>query len=423
MLEVADHQDPVSRRDAEHGQKPDQRAQRQYATAQPHREHPANQRHRQGEEEQQSQTQTPEGSLQEEEYHERYGYPVDQQLLLRGGQLVGLSQHLHVVLTRQLDSRNGILHGAHGGAEIASLHVGADVDPARLIHALYGVGGRREANVCQLLQRDLFTPGRVDRKLAQAGDAVAGLWDAPDVHVVGLATTKDVADFLAGDQRGRLPTHVARLDAVVLRRGEVHLDLRVWKVLLEVGVGVDEAGDVLHLLRDLIRLGVKHVEVGAIDAHDDGFARARKHLLDPFSQVGLHVPIEPGVAVDRLLDGDQSIVIVDCGIDADPVLAEVHAVGLVGQESLSYVRSAVAHARDLPQVLTGPNRDSKLFRSRRAGLGQPVHEEVPLLEVRKQDRPERWRHHSAGKHNDDHGNDRGSRGADDARKASAVAAL
>src|SRR5829696_3740093 len=186
---------------------------------------------------------------------------------------------------------------------------------------------------------------------------------------------------------------------------------------------VDEAGDVLHLLRDLISLGIKHIELGTIDAHNDGFAGARQDLPDPFSEVCLDVPIKPRVGIDRILDGGQSLVIVDLGIDADPVLAEVHTIGLVGQESLPNVRSAVAHARDLPQVLTGPNRDSKLFRSRSAGLGQPVHEEVPLLEIRKQDRSESWCHHGAGKHNDDHGNDRWARCANDARKTRAVATL
>jgi hypothetical protein len=48
------------------------------------------------------------------------------------------------------------------------------------------------------------------------------------VDVVCLAALEDVTDFLAGDQSGSLPAHVARLDAVVLRSGEVHLDLCVW---------------------------------------------------------------------------------------------------------------------------------------------------------------------------------------------------
>src|SRR5215207_6628366 len=43
VLEVADHQNPVSSRDAEHGQKPDQRAQREDAPAQPNGEHSSNQ--------------------------------------------------------------------------------------------------------------------------------------------------------------------------------------------------------------------------------------------------------------------------------------------------------------------------------------------------------------------------------------------
>src|SRR5215207_4384765 len=248
VLEVADHQDPVSSRYAEHGQKPDQRTQREDGAAHPHRKHSTSQRHRQGKKEQQSQTQTPEGSLQEEQDHQRYGDPVEEQTLLGSGKLGGLSYHLHVVLTRQIHSRDVLLHGAHGGAEISSLHIGSHVDPARLLGALYGVGGGGEANVCHLLQRDLLAPWRVDRKLAYAGRVVASLWGAPNVHVICLAALEDVADFLAGDQCGRLPAHISWLDAVVVRSGQVHLDLQLWYFLLEVRVRVDETGYVLHLL-------------------------------------------------------------------------------------------------------------------------------------------------------------------------------
>src|SRR5215218_8536628 len=87
VLEVADHQDPVSSRYAKDGQKPDQRAKREDTSTYPHREHSSNQRHRQGKEEQQSQAQTPEESLQEKQDHERYGDPVDQQALLGCGKL------------------------------------------------------------------------------------------------------------------------------------------------------------------------------------------------------------------------------------------------------------------------------------------------------------------------------------------------
>src|SRR5215204_2431143 len=51
VLEVADHKYPVSSRYAEHGQKPDQRTQREDGAAHPHCKHSASQRHRQGEEE------------------------------------------------------------------------------------------------------------------------------------------------------------------------------------------------------------------------------------------------------------------------------------------------------------------------------------------------------------------------------------
>src|SRR5829696_4961288 len=248
VLEVADHQDPVSSRYAEHGQKPDQRTQREDGAAHPHCKHSASQRHRQGKKEQQSKTQTPEGSLQEEQDHQRYGDPVDQQTLLGSGKLGGFSYHLHGVLPRQIHSRDVLLHGAHGGAKISSLHVGADVDPARLLGALYGVGGWGQANVGHLLQRNLLTPWRVDRKLAYAGRVVASLRCAPDVDVICLAALEDVPDLLAGDQCGRLAAHISWLDAVALRRGQVHLYLQLWYFLLEVRVRVDETGYVLHLL-------------------------------------------------------------------------------------------------------------------------------------------------------------------------------
>src|SRR5215213_1738975 len=153
-----------------------------------------------------------------------------------------------MVLLRQVNSRDAILNGAYGGAKISSLHVGADVDPARLLGALYGVGGWGQANVGHLLQIDLLSPRRVDRKLAYAGRVVASLRCAPDVDVICLAAFEDVADFLAGDQCGGLPAHISWLDAVALRRGQVHLDLQLWYFLLEVRVRVDETGYVLQLI-------------------------------------------------------------------------------------------------------------------------------------------------------------------------------
>ena len=52
-----------------------------------------------------------------------------------------------------------------------------------------------------------------------------------------------------------------------------------------------------------------------------------------------------------------------------------------------------------------------------------MHEEVPLLEGRKQVLPERWYHHGGGQQAHSNGGHRWPRGADDARKTRSVAAL
>ena len=44
------------------------------------------------------------------------------------------------------------------------------------------------------------------------------------------------------------------------------------------------------------------VEILAVDADDDRVARPGQHLPDPLLEVGLHVAVEPGIAVDHLLD-------------------------------------------------------------------------------------------------------------------------
>src|SRR5215212_12145777 len=133
--------------------------------------------------------------------------------------------------------------------------------------------------------------------------------------------------------------------------------------------------------------------------------------------------IEPRVAIDRILDGGQSLVIVDCGVDADPVLTEINTGYLLPQESLPNVRSAVAHARDLPHVLAAPLHDTRLFLCRAGGLGQPVHEEVPLLEGRKQVLPERRYYRDASQQAHSNGCHRWPRCAYDARKTRSVTTL
>ena len=156
------------------------------------------------------------------------------------------------------------------------------------------------------------------------------------------------------------------------------------QVLREARMRVDHAVDLADLLRDLLGLVAQVLEVGAEDAHDDRLARPGENLLDALAQVGLHVAVEARVPLDRPVNGRQRVVVVDVLVDADPVLAEVDAVDLVAHQRLADVRAAVAHAGDLAQVLAGPHRDARLLRRGRARLGQPVHQEVALLEVRQQ---------------------------------------
>src|SRR4029453_2348863 len=74
----------------------------------------------------------------------------------------------------------------------------------------------------------------------------------------------------------------------------------------------------------------------------------------------------------------------DLRADTDPVLTEVHTVDLVSEIRLPDMGAAVAYALDFSKILAGRGRDPSLRGHRRAGLGQPVHQEVALLEIRQQ---------------------------------------
>ena len=57
------------------------------------------------------------------------------------------------------------------------------------------------------------------------------------------------------------------------------------------------------------------------------------------------------------MDGGQRFVVIRVGIDADPVLREVHANHFVGGFGLADVRAEVADARDRPELLATERRD------------------------------------------------------------------
>ncbi len=208
----------------------------------------------------------------------------------------------------------------------------------------------------------------------------------------------NVAHLEARHHLVRRPQHVARLDPVAFGGGEVHLDLHMWDHGLELNVQIDHALDALHRLLHLLRRRAEDVQLWPIEAHDDRFSTAREHLSDAFLQIGLHIAVDARVAVHHLLNGVERRVVVGPGIDAHPVLGEINPDRLIRHQGAADVRAEVPHALDGPQLLAGLDRDPVHLRMGGAGLGQPVHQEVPLLERREQLFPELRHHDDAGQH-------------------------
>ncbi len=121
-------------------------------------------------------------------------------------------------------------------------HFGADVDAPRVVFTIDDVLRRRDAHVGHIAQPHVPAVGRVDQQVANAAQAVARLRRAPHVHVVGLAVPEDVADFFARQQGRRRPAHVAGFEAIALGRREIHLDLHLGHLGLELHVQIDDAG-------------------------------------------------------------------------------------------------------------------------------------------------------------------------------------
>jgi len=164
------------------------------------------------------------------------------------------------------------------------------------------------------------------------------------MHVVRPPCPEDVADLFALDQRRCRPSHVARLEPVPLGLGQVHLDFELGHALLELDIRVLDPVDPGERLPDFQGFLVEDVEIGSEDTHDDGLARTRQHLFDPFVEVRLHVVEHPRVAGHHVLDRAVRLRVVGRGVDGNPVLTEVHPGDLVSEECLPDVRSEVADA-------------------------------------------------------------------------------
>src|SRR5204862_6750370 len=96
-----------------------------------------------------------------------------------------------------------------------------------------------------------------------------------------------------------------RFESVALGLGEIHLDLYVWHVNLQLRMYINRPLDLRESLLYLLGFTAQNTQIGSEDAHDDLIARSHQHLIDPLIEVGLHIVKEPWVAVDHVADGSQ----------------------------------------------------------------------------------------------------------------------
>jgi hypothetical protein len=295
-----------------------------------------------------------------------------------------VGEHLGVVLQREPDVVEGGLDVAHDRAETAARHAGGDVQAPGHVVVADDAERRLDAHVGHVAELDLTAAGHVDHQLADAGQAAAHPGRAPHHHVEDLLLLEQVADLDARQHGGGRPPHVARLDADLPRLGEVDLDLqgRLLDQALDLLVG--DAVDAGEGLPHLLRLAAQHLQVLAVDAHHQAVARAAEDGVDPLLRVGQHLAVEPGVAVDHLLDAGDGLVVVGGRVDAHPQLAGVDADDLVRGHGAAHVGADVADPLELLQLLAGLRRDPGHLRVGRARRAVQADQQVGVLERGRQ---------------------------------------
>ena len=276
------------------------------------------------------------------------------------------------------------LHVAGDRAEIAAPDIRLHVDSTGARLALDDIWRRPNANIGYFSQPNALPGRRVDQHLADRVHAVAGFRRRPHLHVVGAAAEEDVADLLSGHEgRGGTPD-IARLQTVALCFLQLHRHLNVRYFDHQLLVQVDEIRDISERRANLLRLVPENVEIRAEDADDDRLTCAGQDLANALLQIGLHIPVEAGIALHHFLDPGMRLVVVGIPADADPVLPEIDADNFVSGEGLADMGAEVAYARNGAQFLACAGGDTQHFGQRRVGRGDPVHQEVALPERGKQ---------------------------------------
>src|SRR3972149_2733277 len=212
---------------------------------------------------------------------------------------------------RELDLADGIFNIVGYGAKITSFHVGRNVDFPRLALTLDHVRRRHNFHAGHIRQAHTFAAGCIDQKVLDIVQAVTRLGRTPHVHIVGLPTDEQVADFFSLYQEGRRPADITWLEPILLRLDQIYLNIYLWYINVGFLLQIHDPVDPFQGSQYIVGLAAQHFQLGAVDAHDDGIARARQHFADSLFQIGLHVADQPRVAINRLLNGGQSFVIVD----------------------------------------------------------------------------------------------------------------
>ena len=207
---------------------------------------------------------------------------------------------------------------ARDRAQVCARDVQRHVDPTLTVLALDFIWRGHDADIGHVAQPHRRAGGRLDHHVGKRMDIAAHLGFAPQRHVKRLLVTVDFTHLLPGDQRLRLSPHFARGKA---ERGKIggpgaDLDLRHQHLLLDLEIG--NPVDRRHLDADTFGRGTKLDLIGTEDTNDHCRARAAQHFLDALAQIGEHVAVEAGIAVDHFLYAGDAGVIVDLLVEADP---------------------------------------------------------------------------------------------------------
>jgi hypothetical protein len=172
-----------------------------------------------------------------------------------------------------------------------------------------------------------------------------------------------------------------------------------------------------------LRLRTELIELRPVHTHHHRRARAREDLLDALAKVGQEIPVKARIAVDDRLDARDGRLVVHRRVEADPQLREVGPDYLVGHLGAADVRTEVLDAGHGHQLAAGTLGDAPHRVERRAGLFDPVHQEVVLAEVRQELFAEKGNRRRCQEQHHRQRAERCPRPLDDGRKHPAIAGL